>query len=149
MNQIVSTNWVYKNINDKKIIIFDCSWRMPGEKTYDFKEFSKYHLKKSIFFNIDEISNIKSKLPHTIPSPIFFEKKMRNFGVNRNSIIILYDIFGIFSAPRVWWMFKYFGHEKVYLMNGGLKKWLKEKKPTTNKLFKIKKGNFKSKINKD
>ena len=61
---------------------------------------------------------------------------MRSFGVNNDSIIIIYDTLGIYSSPRVWWLFKYFGHEKTFILNGGLKKWLKENKPITKKIFK-------------
>ena len=73
---------------------------------------------------------------------------MRSFGVNDDSIIIIYDTLGIYSSPRVWWLFKYFGHEKTFILNGGLKKWLKEDKPITKKIFKHKIGNFRVKTNK-
>ena len=81
------------------------------------------------------------------PHLSFFEKKMQLYGVNSSSIVVVYDTIGIFSSARVWWLFKYFGHEKVFVMNGGLMKWKKEKKPTTEKIIKPKKGNFKSKLN--
>ena len=50
---------------------------------------------------------------HLVPK--FFEKKMQQLGVNKNSIIIVYDTIGIFSSARVWWLFKYFGHNNVFL----------------------------------
>ena len=84
-----------------------------------------------------------------LPNQKQFNKKARSFGIKQSSIIVVYDIKGIFSSPRVWWMFKYFGHKNVFVMNGGLKKWLKEKKPTTNKKTYLKKGNFLSLISKE
>ncbi len=110
------------------------------------EEFKKMHIKNAFFFDIDKISNPKTNLPHMLPSERRFEEKIRKFGVNQNSSIVVYDIKGIFSSPRVWWMFKYFGHSNVFVLDGGLKKWLKEKKPITNKKTTFKKGNFKSKV---
>jgi len=146
MSEIVSTNWLYKNINNKNLVILDCSWHMPIEKRNGGKEFKKMHIKNAYFFDIDKISDLKTNLPHMLPNKRKFEEKVRRFGVNQNSLIIVYDIKGIFSSPRVWWMFKYFGHKNVFVLNGGLKKWLKEKKPITDKKTFLKKGNFQSKV---
>ncbi len=146
MSELVSTNWLYNNINNKNLVILDCSWHMPMERRNGEKEFDKKHIKNAYFFNIDKISDRKTSLPHMLPSKRKFEEKIRRFGVNQDSFIVVYDIKGIFSSPRVWWMFKYFGHKNVFVLNGGLKKWLKEKKPITNKKTNFKKGNFKSKV---
>ena len=132
MSELVSTNWVYKNLDKRKMVILDCSWHMPKEKRNAKKEYDKMHIKHAYFFDIDKISDIKLNLPHMLPSKKKFELKVRNFGINQNSLIVVYDVKGIFSSPRVWWMFKYFGHKNVFVLNGGLKKWLKEKKPVTN-----------------
>jgi len=107
------------------------------------------HIKNAYFFDIDKISDIKTNLPHMLPSQRKFEKKVRSFGINQNSLIAAYDVKGIFSSPRVWWMFKYFGHNNIFVLNGGLKKWLKEKKPVTNKKTYFKKGNFISQLSKE
>ena len=146
MSELVSTNWLYKNINNKNLVILDCSWHMPIERRNGVEEFNKMHIKNAYFFDIDKISDLKTNLPHMLPSKSKFEDKVRGFGVNQNSLIVVYDIKGIFSSPRVWWMFKYFGHKNVFVLNGGLKKWLREKKPITNKKTNFKKGNFKSKV---
>ena len=142
MSELVSTNWLYKNINNKNLVLLDCSWHMPIERRNGGEEFNKMHIKNAYFFDIDKISDLKTNLPHMLPSKKKFEEKIRKFGVNQNSLIVVYDIKGIFSSPRVWWMFKYFGHKNVFVLNGGLKKWLKEKKPITNKKTYFKKGNF-------
>jgi thiosulfate/3-mercaptopyruvate sulfurtransferase len=149
MQNIVSTNWVHKNLKNKKLIIFDCSWHLPKDKRNSYKEFRTIHIKNSLFFNIDKISDKKSKFPHMIPPSKYFQNIMRSYGVNKNSKIVVYDTIGIFSSARVWWLFKYYDHKNVFVMNGGLKKWLNEKKPTTKKVSKIKKkGDFVAKENK-
>ena len=147
MQNIVSTNWLYNNLEKKSLIIFDSSWHMHNVNRNSLKDFKQGHIEKSQFFDIDKISNQKTNLPHMIPSENYFQKAMRSFGVNNDSIIIVYDTLGIYSSPRVWWLFKYFGHEKIFILNGGLKKWLKENKPITKKTFKPKIGNFKVKTN--
>jgi len=149
MSELVSTNWVYKNLNNRRLVILDCSWHMPHEKRNAKKEYNKKHIKNAYFFDIDKISDIKTNLPHMLPSQRKFEKKVRSFGINQNSLIAAYDVKGIFSSPRVWWMFKYFGHNNIFVLNGGLKKWLKEKKPVTNKKTYFKKGNFISQLSKE
>lgn len=147
MKVFVSTSWVFNNLKSKKLIIFDCSWHMPSENRNAYKDYKNKHIKNAAFFDIDKIANNKTKLPHMLPSKTKFENIIRKFGVKNDSLIVLYDTKGIFSSPRVWWTFKYFGHKKVYVMNGGFKKWLLEKKPTTKKIYTYKKGNFKAKIN--
>ena len=149
MSELVSTNWVYKNLNNRRLVILDCSWHMPREKRNAKKEYEAMHIKNAYFFDIDKISDIKTNLPHMLPSQRKFEKKIRSFGINQNSLIVAYDVKGIFSSPRVWWMFKYFGHNNIFVLNGGLKKWLKEKKPVTNKKTYFKKGNFISQLSKE
>ena len=149
MSELVSTNWVYKNLDNRRLVILDCSWHMPQEKRNAKKEYETMHIKNAYFFDIDKISDIKTNLPHMIPSQSKFEKKVRSFGINQNSLIAAYDVKGIFSSPRVWWMFKYFGHNNIFVLNGGLKKWLKEKKPVINKKTYFKKGNFISQLSKE
>jgi len=149
MNELVSTNWVYKNLNNRKLVILDCSWHMPQEKRDGRKVYEKMHIKNAYFFDIDKISDIKNNLPHMLPTQKKFEEKVRNFGINQSSLVVVYDVNGIFSSPRVWWMFRYFGHKNIFVMNGGLKKWLKEKKPITNKKTLFKKGNFISQLSKE
>ena len=83
-----------------------------------------------------------------IPNSNLFKIEVKKFGINSDSIIVVYDSKGIFSSARVWWMFKYFGHKQIFVLNGGLIKWLKENKPITKKKNFNKKGNFKCKISK-
>ena len=149
MSELVSTNWLLKNLKNKELTVLDCSWHMPIEKKNPKNEYNKMHIENSYFFDIDKISDIKSNLPHMLPDKNKFEKQIRRMGINQNSRVVVYDVKGIFSSPRVWWMFKYFGHNNIFVLNGGLKKWLKEKKPVTNKKTYFKKGNFISQLSKE
>ena len=145
----VSTEWLNNNINKKNLIIIDATWSLPDEKIDSYKEFLREHIPKSHFIDIDNMSDKSINLPHMLPNTRKFQTYINLFGINKDSIIIIYDAKGIFSSPRLWWMFKYFGFSKVYILDGGLKKWKEEKRILTNKIDKINKGNkekFKVKI---
>ena len=139
MSEFVSTKWLFDNLKDKKIVIFDCSWFLPSENKNPYKEYKKKHIKGSYFFNIEDISNKKSLYPHMVPSIKLFKQKIKKFNINKETIIITYGSKDILGPSRVWWMFKYFGFKNIYVLNGGLSKWIKEKKPTTS--IKSKKNN--------
>jgi len=129
MSELVSTNWLYKNLNNKNLVIFDCTWYMLKNNNKAYNDYKKGHIKNSFFFNIDEISNKNSKLPNMVPNKITFSKKVKDFNIHKNTKIIVYSNNNIMGSSRVWWMFKYFGFKNIYVLNGGLNKWLKEKKP--------------------
>ena len=134
MKNLVSTNWLFNNLNNPNIIILDCSWYLPSENIKGKKEYLEEHLPGSHYFDIDKISDIKSKFPHMLPTAEIFEKKIEFMGINNDSIIITYSKPNLMGASRVWWMFKYFGHNKIAVLNGSFQKWKKENKPLTNKL---------------
>ena len=142
MNQLISTKWLYENLYKENLVIFDCSWFLPSENKNTESEYIKKHIESSHYFNIEEISDQKSKLPHMAPNIKDFKNKVRKFNIHKSSIIIVYGSENILGPSRVWWMFKYFGFKNIYLLNGGLSKWIKEKKPTTNKKSQTKLSSF-------
>ena len=146
MNIFVETSWLYENLYKSNIKIIDSSWYLPYEKRDCYNEYLKQHIPGSLFIDIDNISDKKSKLPHMLPNHEKFETIVRICGINNNSTIIVYDTNGIYSSPRLWWMFKYFGTSKIYILNGGLKKWKKEKRILSKKYRYPKKGNLNQKF---
>jgi len=142
MKNLISTNWLLNNLNNPNIIILDCSWYLPSENIKSKNEYLKEHIPGSYYFDIDKISDMKSNLPHMLPSSKMFEKKIGHMGIKNNSIIITYSKPNLMGASRVWWMFKYFRHNKVAVLNGSVQKWKKENKPLTNKLPNTNKQKF-------
>ena len=138
----INTEWLSNNLRKKNLILIDSSWYLPSENRDVYGEYLNEHIPGSLFIDIDNLSNMKSNLPHMLPNIVKFEIYSKICGINNNSIIVIYDTSGIFSSPRLWWMFKYFGFSKVYILDGGLKKWKKENKILTNKITKPKIGNF-------
>jgi thiosulfate/3-mercaptopyruvate sulfurtransferase len=111
------------------IVIIDASWHMPDEKRDAHAEYLEEHIPGAIFFDIDEIADTKSKLPHMLPPPEKFSSRMRSMGIGDGARIVVYDSKGMFSAPRVWWTFRVMGHDDVTVLNGGLPKWKREGLP--------------------
>ena len=129
---LVTTDWLENNILKEDVKVLDCSWHMPNTKRNGKDEFLKEHIPGSIFFDIDKFSDPLAKFPHTIPATDLFENLSSEIGIKNSDHIIVYDSLGIFSAPRVWWMFNYFGHKKISILDGGLVKWKNENKKIEN-----------------
>ena len=133
MTELVSTKWLQRNLNNRNLVIFDCSWFLSSENKNPSNDYKKLHIEGSHFFDIDKISDQKTKLPHTVPKLKDFKLGIKRFNIHDGSIIITYGSENILGASRVWWMFKYFGFNNIKILNGGLSQWIKEKRPTTNK----------------
>lgn len=129
-NDIVSTAWLEAHLDSPDIAILDASWHLPTAKRDPKQEFLAAHIPGAQFFDIDELSDTSSLLPHMLPSPETFSSRMRKMGVGDGKRVIAYDSTGLFSAARCWWMFKVFGHDDVAVLDGGLKTWLAEGRPT-------------------
>ncbi len=127
---LVTTDWLGAHIGEGDLKLVDASWRMPGAgdaRTHYCAE----HIPGAVFFDIDEIADQSAGLPHMLPEPAAFEAAMGALGLADQDRIVVYDDAGIFSAARVWWTFRAMGHERVAVLNGGLPKWLNERRPVT------------------
>ncbi|HEX6958385.1 MAG TPA: 3-mercaptopyruvate sulfurtransferase [Ferrovibrio sp.] len=128
---LVSTEWLAEHLNAPDLRIVDASWYLPAMQRDPKKEYASRHIPGAVFFDLDEISDTDSPLPHMLPSPEKFASRMRRLGIGDGNRIIIYDgSDNHLSAPRAWWMFRVFGHEDVAVLNGGLKKWMLEGRPT-------------------
>ena len=131
---LVNTNWLEKNLDKVKII--DCSWHMPLTKRIGFEEYQKSHIETAIFFDLDKNSKIDTKLPHMLTDIKSWKKIVSSMGIKNEDQIIIYDNSDVISSCRCWYNFIYFGHDPglVHVLDGGLTKWISEKKPTVNDL---------------
>lgn len=131
ISPLVSTQWLAERLGDPGIKVIDGSWRMPGDEPAR-AAYENRHIEGAVFFDIDEIADPDSALPHMAPPPAQFEMQIGALGVSERDTVVIYDDAGCFSAPRVWWTFRVMGHRKVAVLDGGLPKWLKEDRPVTN-----------------
>ncbi len=126
---LVSTDWLAQHLNDPDLRVLDASWYMPDAERDPKAEYAAAHIPGARFFDIDEIADTRSELPHTAPPPEKFMSRMRAMGVGDGHQVVVYDGAGLFSAARVWWLFKLMGHDDVAVLDGGLPKWQAEGRP--------------------
>ena len=129
---LVSTGWLAAHLKDPDLRIFDASWYLPDAGRDAMAEYKDRHIPGARFFDIDEISDHRSELPHMAPPVEKFMSRMRALGVGDGHQVVVYDRAGLFSAARVWWLFRLMGKTDVAVLDGGLPKWLEEGHPTTD-----------------
>jgi len=127
---LVSTGWLAKHLKDPDLRVLDGTWYMPTEGRDAKAEYAQAHIPDARFFDIDDISDHRSDLPHMVPSVEKFMSRMRAMGVGDGHQVVVYDAKGLFSAARVWWLFRVMGHETIAVLDGGLPKWQAEGRPT-------------------
>ena len=123
---LVSTDWLEENLDAPELRLVNATWHLPPLKKDARKEHEAGHLPGAVYFDIDEISDQGSDLPHMLPSAEAFGIAVGALGIGNDSHVVVYDDYGLFSAARVWWMFRVFGHDDVAVLDGGLKKWIAE-----------------------
>jgi len=126
---LVSTQWLEDHLNAPDVRILDASFFLPEAGRDAHAEYATEHIPGARFFDIDDISDDHSTLPHMVPPVEKFISRMRAMGIGDGHRVIVYDSVGIFSAPRVWWMFRLFGKQDVAVLDGGLPKWRAEGRP--------------------
>ncbi len=124
---LVSTEWLAAHLDAPDVRIVDATWYMPHMERDARAEYEACHIPGAVYFDIDDIADSDSDLPHMLPSPEKFSSRVRKLGLGDGNRLVVYSAAGGYSAAaRVWWMFRVFGHEDVSVLNGGLPKWLAE-----------------------
>lgn len=126
---LVETDWLAAHLEAPDLVVIDASWHLPNIDRDAHAEYLGEHIPGALFFDIDEISDTDSPLPHMLPSPEKFSARMRKMGIGDGSRIVVYDSYGVYSAARVWWTFRVMGRDDVAVLNGGLPKWKSEGHP--------------------
>lgn len=126
---LITTGALAALLGNPGLRVVDASWFLPTEPRTGRQAYLEAHIPGAVFFDIDEIADASSDLPHMLPSPQAFAEAAGRLGLPRSAEIIVYDAQGIFSAPRVWWTLKVMGYPRVWVLDGGLKKWLAEARP--------------------
>ncbi|XP_077980540.1 3-mercaptopyruvate sulfurtransferase-like [Glandiceps talaboti] len=144
---LVSVKWLAEKLSSGigNVRVLDSSWHLPNTNRNAAEEYPAKHIKGALYFDIDKCSDTTSKFSHMLPSAEFFADYVGKLGVTNDTHVVVYDNndnFGLFSAPRVWWMFRIFGHPHVSLLDGGLPKWIKDGFPVTDKIPKVEEAKF-------
>jgi thiosulfate/3-mercaptopyruvate sulfurtransferase len=126
MNPLVTPSWLAGRLHDPGVVILDATLPPVGV-TPPVDTRARYlatHLPGAIFFDIEQLSDRSSPLPHMLPTPDVFSRDLSALGIGDGMAIVIYEQEGVFSAPRAWWMLKTFGAQNVYLLDGGLRAWI-------------------------
>jgi thiosulfate/3-mercaptopyruvate sulfurtransferase len=126
---LVSTGWLAEHLGAPDVRVADASWYLPQAGRNAKAEYAAAHIPGAVFFDIDDLSDDSSSLPHMLPPAAKFASRMRRLGLGDGNLIVVYDGAGIYSAPRAWWMLRVMGHEDVVVLDGGLPKWKRELRP--------------------
>lgn len=122
-NPLIECDRLQAWLKDGHVMVLDGTWLMPNQDKKGIDAFRAAHIKGARFFDIDEISDHTSPYPHMRPHLEAWRRMMAQLGVSVDSPVVVYDALGIWSAPRVWWLLTSFGHERVFILNGGLPAW--------------------------
>jgi len=126
---LVSTEWLAAHLDDPRVRVVDSSFKLPGITPTAKEDYDRGHIPGAVFFDIDDIAETGTSLPHMIPSPDLFARKMEGLGIGDGDRVVAYDSAGLSSAGRAWWMLRLFGHREVAILDGGLPKWRAEGRP--------------------
>lgn len=126
---LISTDWLADHIDKPDLRIIDASWYLPNANRDARTEFARAHIKGAQFFDIDAVSDATSPLPHMVPPKERFREEMRRLAIDDGGLVVIYDGSGVFSAPRVWWLFGVFGM-RAHVLDGGMPKWVSEGRKT-------------------
>lgn len=135
-NTLVSTDWLAARLGDPKVAVVDASWYMPKSGRDPDADYRAAHIPGAVRFNIDEVADHSSDLPHTLAKPDDFARAAGALGISEDMTIVVYDGAGLFSAPRVWWNFRIMGAKDVRVLDGGFPKWQAENRPVESGMTK-------------
>jgi thiosulfate/3-mercaptopyruvate sulfurtransferase len=127
---LVSTDWLSARLDDPRVKIIDASYKMPGVLPLPSDDYLGAHLPGAVFFDVNAIADRNDPRPHMYPGAEQFARDVAALGISSDDTVVAYDSGGWVAAPRAWWMFLSFGHADVKVLDGGLKKWLREGRPT-------------------
>jgi len=133
----IDADWLEKRLGTPGLSIVDASWYLPAQKRDAKAEYEAAHIPGAIFFDQDAVVDPDSELPHTLPDALTFARHAGSMGISADDTIVVYDGPGMFSAPRVWWMFRVMGVFQVYVLEGGLDRWKASGRPVTTEPTKV------------
>ena len=130
MQALVTTDWLAGELGEPDLVVFDATKYLPNEPKDGRAEFRAAHIPGARYFDIDEVADPDTDLPHMVPSPGRFARLLGALGVGNASRVVFYDQKGLASAARGWWLMGLFGHDAAAVLDGGLPKWLREGRAT-------------------
>ena len=149
MNPLVSPAWLADRLTRPEVVVLDATLPPVGvTPVVDTRaRHTEKHISGAVFFDIDELSDHATTLPHMLPSEESFSQSMSELGVGDGMTIVVYEQAGVFSAPRAWWMLRTFGAKEVYVLDGGLDGWINAGLPAESGPVARSKASFHARLN--
>lgn len=144
---LVSTGWLAEHLGSPDVRVVDATWYLPNQGRDARAEYAAAHIPGAVYFDIDDISDESSSLPHMLPSPAKFSSRVRKLGLGDGVRIVVYDANRFMASARVWWMFRLFGHDDVAVLDGGLAKWRTEGRPVDDQPVRPVERHFTARLN--
>ncbi len=132
MGPLVTTEFLAAELGKPDLIVFDATKYLPNEPKDGHAEYVRAHIPGARYFDIDQVADTDTDLPHMVPTPGRFARLMAALGVSNTSRVVFYDQKGLASAARGWWLMRLFGHDEVAVLDGGLPKWMQEGRPVAD-----------------
>ena len=129
MDPVVTTEWLAARLGEADLRVVDGTWHMPQLQRDARAEFLAAHVPGAVFFDIDAVADRKTSLPHMLPTAAEFGAAVGALGIGDGDRVVVYDVRGVVSAARVWWTFRAFGHDRVAVLDGGLRSWQAQGRP--------------------
>jgi thiosulfate/3-mercaptopyruvate sulfurtransferase len=126
---LVSTAWLAERLGDPDVRVVDATLPLVGQPGHGRDSYAAGHIPGAVFFDINAIADPDTDLPHMLPSAPAFAEAAGALGLSRKATIVVYDVHGIYSAPRVWWTLRVMGYPRVFVLDGGLRTWRAEGRP--------------------
>jgi thiosulfate/3-mercaptopyruvate sulfurtransferase len=144
---LVSTEWLEARLGDPGLRVVDGSWYLPGSGRDAAAEYAAGHIPGAVFFDLDASSDPASPLPHMLPDADHFARRMAELGLSDGDDLVVYDGSGVnLSAPRVWWTFRTFGHERAAVLDGGMSRWRRQGRPVEAGVVSLPAGRFTARL---
>lgn len=123
---LVTTAWLADHLDDPTVVVLDGTYHLPTAGRDADAEFPEGHIPGAQRFDIDKVCDPDDPLPHMVPTAEAFAAAAAALGISNDAMVVVYDVYGLQSAARTWWMFRLFGHDKVAVLDGGMPKWTAE-----------------------
>ncbi|MBW0144345.1 3-mercaptopyruvate sulfurtransferase [Sphingomicrobium clamense] len=145
MDDLVTTKWLAEHLGEKDLKVVDASFHLPGANRNAREEYEAAHIPGAVFLDISEVADKDHPAPHMLPPAAEFGKAMGALGINRDDRIVVYDNSDLRTAARGWFMFRHFGADRVAILDGGMQKWQREKRPVESDVPSPVPGRFEAK----
>ncbi len=141
---LVNSAWLAERLGSENLVVLDATFFLPNQNRNAKEEYQNAHIPGALFFDIDEVADHSTDLPHMLPPPEEFARAIGDKGIDNDAHIVTYDNNFFMASARAWWTFRVFGHDRVSVLDGGLARWKQEGRPLSADVIALSPRSFKA-----